>query len=75
MSWLVPAILPGLVRPEYFARNPDIAFFVDNVTDEVALLALDQERGRAGPGRLPDEPAAHLRRQHPHRLLNARARL
>ena len=35
----------------------DIAFFVDNVTDEVALLALDQERGTlARVGYLTNRP-------------------
>ena len=35
----------------------DIAFFVDNVTDERALLALDQERGTlAGVGYLTNRP-------------------
>ena len=47
----------------------DVAFFVDNLTDERAFLALDQKRGTLARGRLSDEPATELRHQHAHRLL------
>ena len=46
----------------------DIAFFINNVTDTRAFLALDQERGTR-TGRLSDQPAAPRRHQHACQLL------
>jgi iron complex outermembrane receptor protein len=45
------------VRVGFLVKNFDTALFINNVTDEVAYLSLDQERGtRARVGYLTNEP-------------------
>ena len=58
---LLPAY--DLVNLRFGVRhgNWDIAFYVNNLTDERAFLALDQERGTPRPHRLPDQPAPDVR--------------
>ena len=41
----------------------DVAFYINNVTDEHALLSLDQRAWNARTHRLSDEPAALVRRR------------
>lgn len=46
----------------------DLAAYVNNVTDEVALLSLDQERGTRAP-ELPDQPVPDVRHHRPGQAL------
>ena len=49
--------------------NWDVAFYVNNVTDERALLSLDQRAWDSRPHRLSDQPAPDVRHRDADRLL------
>ena len=58
---LLPAYDIGNLRVGVRGDDWEAALFANNVTDENALLGLDQERGRVARVGLPGEPAADLR--------------
>ncbi len=56
----LPSYTIGNVRVGLRSEHWQAAFYINNIWDETAHLALDYERGRTARARVPDQPAAHL---------------